>query len=189
MAALWSRARQKTGDEALIRALYEEHGRALLAYAQRLTGDRSAAEDVVQETLIRAWKNPDSLVNGKGSVRGWLLTVARNIITDRYRAKAARPTEVAESPGKPPVEKDHADAVVDSMLVMEALDRLSPDHRDVLREIYFQGRSVAEAAKALGVPPGTVKSRSHYALKALREMYTDNKPRTAKLVALKEVAA
>ncbi|UIX31051.1 sigma-70 family RNA polymerase sigma factor [Streptomyces sp. GQFP] len=189
MAALWSRARQRTSDEALIRALYEEHGRALLAYAQRLTGDRGAAEDVVQETLIRAWKNPDSLVNGKGSVRGWLLTVARNIITDRYRAKAARPTEVAESPGRPPVEKDHADAVVDSMLVMEALDRLSPDHRDVLREIYFQGRSVAEAAKALGIPPGTVKSRSHYALKALREMYADNKPRTAKLVALKEVAA
>ncbi|WP_405535527.1 sigma-70 family RNA polymerase sigma factor [Streptomyces sp. NBC_00075] len=188
MAALWSRARQRTSDEALIRALYEEHGRALLAYAQRLTGDRGAAEDVVQETLVRAWKNPDSLVNGKGSVRGWLLTVARNIITDRYRAKAARPTEVAESPGRPPVEKDHADAVVDSMLVMEALDRLSPDHRDVLREIYFQGRSVAEAAKALGIPPGTVKSRSHYALKALREMYADNKPRTAKLVALKEVA-
>ncbi|WP_369036667.1 sigma-70 family RNA polymerase sigma factor [Streptomyces adonidis] len=188
MAALWSRARQRTSDEALIRALYEEHGRALLAYAQRLTGDRGAAEDVVQETLVRAWKNPDSLVNGKGSVRGWLLTVARNIITDRHRAKAARPTEVAESPGRPPVEKDHADAVVDSMLVMEALDRLSPDHRDVLREIYFQGRSVAEAAKALGIPPGTVKSRSHYALKALREMYADNKPRTAKLVALKEVA-
>lgn len=135
MAALWSRARQRTSDEALIRALYEEHGRALLAYAQRLTGDRGAAEDVVQETLVRAWKNPDSLVNGKGSVRGWLLTVARNIITDRYRAKAARPTEVAESPGRPPVEKDHADAVVDSMLVMEALDRLSPDHRDVLRDL------------------------------------------------------
>lgn len=139
MAALWSRARQRTSDEALIRALYEEHGRALLAYAQRLTGDRGAAEDVVQETLVRAWKNPDSLVNGKGSVRGWLLTVARNIITDRYRAKAARPTEVAESPGRPPVEKDHADAVVDSMLVMEALDRLSPDHRDVLKRSTSRG--------------------------------------------------
>lgn len=127
MAALWSRSRQRqdTGDEALIRSLYEEHGRALLAYAQRLTGDRSAAEDVVQETLIRAWKHPDALVNGKGSVRGWLLTVARNIITDRYRAKAARPTEVAESVTTQPVEQDHADAVVDSMVVMEALDRLS----------------------------------------------------------------
>lgn len=189
MAAMWSRSRQRqdTGDEALIRSLYEEHGRALLAYAQRLTGDRSAAEDVVQETLIRAWKHPDALVNGKGSVRGWLLTVARNIITDRYRAKAARPTEVAESATTQPVERDHADAVVDSMVVMEALDRLSPDHRDVLMEIYFQGRSVAEAATRLGIPPGTVKSRSHYALKALRDMYAD-RPKAVELVALKGVA-
>lgn len=183
MAALWSRTRQKTSDEVLIRALYEEHGRALLAYAQRLTGDRSAAEDVVQETLIRAWKHSDTLVSGTGSVRGWLLTVARNIITDRYRAKAARPTEVSESPASAPVEEDHAEHVVDSIVVLEALDRLSPDHRDVLREIYFQGRSVAEAATRLGIPPGTVKSRSHYALKALREIYT------AEPVALKEVAA
>ncbi|MEU1181888.1 sigma-70 family RNA polymerase sigma factor [Streptomyces sp. NPDC005820] len=190
MAALWSRTRekQKASDEVLIRSLYEEHGRALLAYAQRLTGDHAAAEDVVQETLIRAWKHPDALVNGKGSVRGWLLTVARNIITDRYRAKAARPTEVAEFAAATPVERDHADAVVDSMLVMEALDRLSPDHRSVLEEIYFQGRSVAEAAKALGIPPGTVKSRSHYALTALRDLYGDRPTTPAKFVALKEVA-
>src|SRR5215212_6551995 len=146
--------------EALIRSLYEEHGRALLAYATRLTGDRAAAEDVVQETLVRAWRHPDALVNGKGSVRGWLLTVARNIVTDRVRARAARPQEVAESPATPPIERDHADQVVDSVVVLEALDRLSTDHRDVLMEIYFRGRSVTEAAQALGVPPGTVKSRS-----------------------------
>ncbi|MEO3976442.1 sigma-70 family RNA polymerase sigma factor [Streptomyces sp. CAU 1734] len=190
MAALWSRTRRRTSDEVMIRALYEEHGRALLAYAQRLTGDRSAAEDVVQETLIRAWKNPDSLVNGKGSVRGWLLTVTRNIVTDRYRARAARPTEVAESSTGGPVEKDHAESVVDSMVVMEALDRLSPDHREVLMEIYFQGHTVAEAAKILGIPAGTVKSRSHYALKALRELYTDKQqPGKPKLVVWKGAAA
>lgn len=189
MAALRLRSRHKqdTGDEALIRSLYEEHGRALLAYAQRLTGDRSAAEDVVQETLIRAWKHPEALVNGKGSVRGWLLTVTRNIITDRYRAKAARPTEVAESVTTQPVEQDHAEAVVNSIVVVEALDRLSPDHRDVLLEIYFRGRSVAEAAQALGIPPGTVKSRSHYALKALRDMYVD-RPKAVSAVEWKGVA-
>ncbi|MEU9605578.1 sigma-70 family RNA polymerase sigma factor [Streptomyces sp. NPDC048057] len=188
MAALWSRTRQKSSDEVLVRALYEEHGRALLAYAQRLTGDRSAAEDVVQETLIRAWRHQDVLTNGKGSVRGWLLTVARNIITDRSRARAARPTEVAESPTNGPVAHDHAEAVVDSMVVMEALDKLSPDHRDVLVEIYFQGRTVTEAAKVLGIPAGTVKSRSHYALKALREQYAE-KPGTGRLVVLKEAVA
>jgi RNA polymerase sigma-70 factor (ECF subfamily) len=182
MAALWSRKREAAADEALIRSLYEEHGRALLAYATRLTGDRAAAEDVVQETLVRAWRHPDALVNGKGSVRGWLLTVARNIVTDRIRAKAARPQEVAESPTTPPVERDHADSVVNSVVVLEALDQLSSDHRDVLMEIYFNGRSVTEAAEALGVPPGTVKSRSHYALRALRETFAGQQ------VALKGVA-
>jgi RNA polymerase sigma-70 factor, ECF subfamily len=171
MAALRSRRRQADADEALVRSLYVEHGRALLAYAARLTGDRAAAEDVVQETLVRAWKHPEVLVNGKGSVRGWLLTVARNIITDRARARASRPVEVAESPATPPVERDHADSVVDSMVVMAALDQLSGNHREVLVELYFRGRSVTEAADVLGIPPGTVKSRSHHALRALREAF------------------
>ncbi len=169
--ALRSRRRQADADEALVRSVYEEHGRALLAYATRLTGDRAAAEDVVQETLVRAWKHPEVLVNGKGSVRGWLLTVARNIVTDRVRARAARPAEVAESPVTPAVSRDHADSVVDSLVVLEALDQLSGHHRDVLVELYFRGSSVTEAARVLGIPPGTVKSRSHHALRALREVF------------------
>src|SRR5947209_4168354 len=95
---LGSRRPRESSDEALIRTLYQEHGRSLLAYATRLTGDRAAAEDVVQETLIRAWRHAAAMVNERGSVRGWLLTVARNIVTDPMRAKAARPREVAESP-------------------------------------------------------------------------------------------
>ena len=153
--------------ETLIRSLYEQHGRSLLAYATRLTGDRAAAEDVVQETLLRAWKHADDLVEGKGSVRGWLLTVARNIVTDRARARAARPAEVTavvdRSDGG-----DHAEAVVNTMVVLDALDQVSPEHREVLVELYYRGRSVTEAAATLGVPPGTVKSRSFYALRALR---------------------
>ncbi|AIJ24854.1 transmembrane anti-sigma factor [Amycolatopsis methanolica 239] len=91
MPVLRAAKRTAVADEALIRTLYEEHGRALLAYAHRLTGDHAAAEDAVQETLVWAWRHPDTLVNGKGSVRGWLLTVVRNIVADRFRAKAARP--------------------------------------------------------------------------------------------------
>lgn len=163
-----ARSRRCVADEALLRAVFEEHGRALLAYAMRLAGDRQAAEDIVQETLVRAWRNPDVLVNGKGSVRGWLLTVARNLAIDAVRAQAARPAEVPEIPPDLAPRRDHAESVVDSLVVMEALDELSDDHRDVLVEIYFKGSSVSEAAAALGIPPGTVRSRCYYALRSLR---------------------
>ncbi|NJP14534.1 sigma-70 family RNA polymerase sigma factor [Streptomyces thermoviolaceus] len=185
MAMPRSRARQAMSHEALIRAIYAEHGRALLAYATRLTGDRLAAEDVVQETLIRAWRHPEVVANPQGSLRGWLMTVARNIVTDRYRARAARPTEVAETESTAPVERDHAESVVDSVVLLDALERLKPEHRDVLVEIYYRGRTASEAAGRLGIPEGTVKSRAHHALKALRKVYAGTSVRGQ---GLKEVA-
>ena len=150
----------------------------MLAYATTLTRDRAAAEDVVQEALLRAWRHPDSLVNGKGSVRGWLLTVCRNIVKDQIRARNARPHEVAEGPVETAFEGDHADQVVNSMVVVDALSTLSTEHREVLEQIYLLGSTVAEAAKTLGIPPGTVKSRSYYALRALRESHPMGPGRT-----------
>ncbi|MGH3901895.1 MAG: sigma-70 family RNA polymerase sigma factor [Pseudonocardiaceae bacterium] len=168
MPGRWPRRRPKAHGEDLVRSLYAEHGNSLLAYATRLTDDRAAAEDIVQETLLRAWKHADALTGGRGSVRGWLLTVARNIVTDRYRAKAARAAEVGEQDQHAPAQRDHAEEVVNSMTVLDAMDRLSQEHRDVLVQLYYHGRNVAETAQVLGVPPGTVKSRSYYALRALR---------------------
>src|SRR3954469_6262127 len=123
MPSTRTRPHREVADEALVRALFQEHGRAMLAYATQLTRDRAAAEDVVQEALVRALRHPDSLVNGKGSVRGWLLTVVRNIVTDTVRARRARPAEVPESPTDPAVERDHADQVVASVVVVDALNR------------------------------------------------------------------
>jgi len=159
----------RTG-EALVRTLYDEHGRYLVAYAARLTGDRQLAEDIVQETLLRAWRHADRLTDQQGSVRGWLLTVARNIATDKARARKARPPEVGETPEIHDVraDRDHAEDVTNSLVVAEALRTLSPEHRAALIETYYQGRTMTEAARVLGVPPGTVKSRVHYALQQLR---------------------
>jgi RNA polymerase sigma-70 factor, ECF subfamily len=160
---------QRAPDEDLIRFLFAEHGRSVLAYVTRLTGDRAAAEDVLQETLLRAWRHADNLRNdSKGSVRGWLLTVARNIVTDRARARAVRPQEVGEPIDVPAVERDHAEQVVNEMAVLGAMDKLSAEHREVLVEMYYRGRTVAEAAQVLRIPPGTVKSRSYHAMRALR---------------------
>ncbi len=155
-------------DEALVTSLYAEHGATLLAYATRLTGDRQLAEDVVQETLLRAWRNAAKLTEERGSIRGWLFTVARNIVTDRVRARQARPAEVSESPATPPIAYDHADDVVNSVYVRHALQTLSPEHRAVLVTVYYGGKTATEAAEILGVPPGTIKSRAYYALRALR---------------------
>ncbi len=189
MARTLTRRREGAADEVLVRRLYAEHGGALLAYATRLMGDRALGEDVVQETLIRAWRNPEALTNNKGSVRGYLFTIARNLSIDKHRARAARPAEVAESPTTGPVERDHADQVVDSMVVLGAMDRLSHEHQDVLRSLYFQGRTVEETAESLGVPLGTVKSRSYYALRRLREVMAERPAARPALAVVAEGAA
>lgn len=163
-----SRTREDVADEALVRSLFADHGRAMLAYARQLTSDHAAAEDIVQEALVRAWRHSASLDEGKGSVRGWLLTVVRNIAYDRSRARKSRPFEVAENAFDAAVAADHADRVLDSIIVVDALDRLSVEHRQVLERVYLHGSTVSEAADELGIPPGTVKSRTYYAIRVLR---------------------
>jgi RNA polymerase sigma-70 factor (ECF subfamily) len=169
-----SRARKRdedvsvAGDE-LLRTLYAEHAGPLLGYVLKLTdGDRQRAEDVVQETLLRAWRHPESLDPSRGSLRPWLWTVARNIVVDAARARRARPFEVAEDALAAVSVDDQIDRALLSWEVAEALGTLSADHRAVLVETYYRGRTVAEAADALGIPTGTVKSRAFYALRALR---------------------
>ena len=142
----------------------------MLAYATRLTGDHSAAEDMVQEVLVRAWRHHVVPVAGKTAVRAWLFTVIRNLVVDRFRARNSRPIEVVETMMTQPVARDHADRVVNSMLVLQALDSLSPEHRAVLEDIYFHGKTVRETAETLGIPPGTVKSRTHSALRSLNRL-------------------
>jgi len=153
-------------DTELLRELHEQHAGALLSYALRLTGDRGRAEDVVQKTLLRAWREPQKLDPECGSQRSWLYAVARNIVIDEGPTTRWSPeTEIDRIPDQPI--GGASEPVADRHLVVAALGRLTPEHRHVLRECYFRGSSVTEAAHALGIAPGTVKSRAYYALRAL----------------------
>lgn len=159
---------KEAAEDQLMRALHDEHAPALWSFALRLTGgDRAQADDLVQETLLRAWKHPRVLDQSQGSARAWLFTVARRIAIDGWRSAAARSEVATESPPELAL-PDGTERALQGWLVAEALGELSAAHREVLGLCYFQGYSVADAARTLGVAPGTVKSRTHYALRALR---------------------
>jgi len=165
--AITAPRQERVADEAFVRALYSEHGGALLRYALHLTGgDTQRAEDLVQETIVRAWRHPEAL-NGRPA-RPWLFAVARNLAVDAYRARQSRPPEVGQAVLNTVPVVDDADRTLESWAVAEALAALRPDHRKVIVETYYRGCTVAEAAAALGIPAGTVKSRTYYALKALK---------------------
>jgi RNA polymerase sigma-70 factor (ECF subfamily) len=158
----------RTDDGELLRALHEEHAGALWSYVVGLTnGDQAQAQDVVQETMLRAWRNPQVLAQTSGSARGWLFTVAKRIVIDDWRTARSRRERVVERLPEQSVQ-DETEHLVNRHLVAAALRTLSAEHRAVLIECYFRRSSVAEASAALGVPPGTIKSRTHYALRALR---------------------
>lgn len=160
------------GSEAgaeMLRVLHAEHGDALYAHAMRLTGgDSHQAADLVQETMLRAWRHPEVMDPTRGSLRSWLFTTARNLAIDAWRRRNARVGEVVTDDVPEMPESDGTDRALESWLVADALNRLAPAHREVLVECFYGGRSVAEVATRLGVPPGTVKSRTHYALRSLK---------------------
>lgn len=192
LSMLWARMRDRAGsaerkssakrvngvatgtevlDESALRLLYAEHAGPVLAYLLKLTRDRARAEDLLQETMLRAWRRPSAFEPGRGSVRAWLCTVAHNLVVDDARSRSARPTEIElteYTEQRPEEGMDPYDAALRAWEVADALAALSAEHRAVIIEVYYHRATVAEAARTLGIPPGTVKSRTFYALRALR---------------------
>ena len=159
-------------DGQAVAHLYEDYAPLLLSYLMRLTkGDRYAAEDVLQETLVRAWHHPEVRGPDGRWTRPWLFTVARRIAIDHMRAQHARPPEVAVDWLEAiPDGGDEVHRALDAEEVRTALAELPDAQRDTLVELYFLEHTIAETAQRLGVPEGTVKSRRHYALRALRDL-------------------
>ncbi|GAB7042565.1 MULTISPECIES: sigma-70 family RNA polymerase sigma factor [Catenuloplanes] len=155
-----------------MRTLVRANADTLHRYLLRMANGRwEAAEDMLQETMLRAWHRIDDLPAEEEALRRWLFTVARNVAIDASRAQSVRPTEiVGVDVTWIPAAGSVADAVVERQALLGALQELSPDQRTVLLSLYVRDVSVAEAADVIGVPEGTVRSRSFYALRRMREL-------------------
>jgi len=163
------RTRDRARDEAFIRAVYDKHGVFLLRVTTGLLrGDSHQAQDLVQEAVLRAWQNADILDVEAEGIRPWLLTVVRNLVIDGYRARRARPPETIDTALNDMAGPESMDPALTKKVVREALSDLTLQHREILVHVEFLDQSVAWTAKTLGIPPGTVKSRTHLALRALR---------------------
>ncbi|MEV0036460.1 sigma-70 family RNA polymerase sigma factor, partial [Streptomyces sp. NPDC050804] len=165
--------RQRVADEAFIRAIYDKHGTTLLRVTTGLlNGDTHRAEDIVQEAVLRAWRHAHTLDPHANGIRPWLITVIRNLIIDNHRARQARPPETTDTILTDMPAPEHTDQALTKKLVLEALHDLTPAHREILLHVQYLDHTVTQTATTLGIPPGTVKSRTHLALRALKQALT-----------------
>jgi RNA polymerase sigma-70 factor (ECF subfamily) len=153
-------------EEQSFGSRYRELTGPLTAHVLRLVGgDRQLAEDIVQETMLRAWTRAAELP--AAAQRPWAFTTARHLAIDAMRVRRARPTgtfaELSAAPAS-----DDIDAALDDVLLADAFQSLSAEHRRMLFDCYFRGQTAARIATDRDLPPGTVRSRIHYALRALR---------------------
>jgi RNA polymerase sigma-70 factor, ECF subfamily len=166
---------EDSGDPASedpLEAIYRLHGKALYRFLLRLTfGDRRETEDLLQETFLRAWRFQQDHVTDVTHLRPWLYTVARRVAIDAARARQARPAEVTITDlGSLATTDDDMERVLIAVTIRRGLMSLTPDHRRVLIEVFYHGRTSAEAAAVLGIPKGTARSRMFYALRALGDV-------------------
>jgi RNA polymerase sigma-70 factor, ECF subfamily len=163
----------RSGDE--LRELYRRYAPELFGFATSALGDRELAEEVVQDVFAQLWRHAEDYDQRRASVRTWLYAIARNRIIDAHRRAAARPKRAADDDSL-----DTAagmDAALDHAVlrwqVTAALARLSPAHREVIRLAHYAGLTMREISERTGVPLGTVKSRTSYALRHLRLIFDE----------------
>ncbi|WP_235501771.1 RNA polymerase sigma factor [Aeromicrobium sp. Root472D3] len=155
--------------DALAREGYALHGAELYRYALGRLLDDAAAQDVVQETIVRAWRAGDRYDPQTSSLRTWLFAIARNVVADHLsaRRRAAALPDLVDQPGKDHM-SDHSAALADVDLVTRALGLISHDHRTAIVETYLRDRSYDDVAADLGVSVSTLRSRVFHGLRHLR---------------------
>jgi len=162
------------GDtNAAVRQLYSDHAQALRGYVRRFCPDHASADDIVQETFIRAWRHPAAAHPGRPPDPAVVDPGRAQLLTDADRAARSRPVTVPAAAIEDPAEDSGLGQVLDRRVVADALQRLSPAHRSVLVEAFYHDGTTAMVARQLGIPDGTARSRLHYALHALRRHLED----------------
>jgi RNA polymerase sigma-70 factor, ECF subfamily len=160
---------QVESSEQSLRALYREYGGELYGFAVNCLGDRGLAEELVQDVFTRVWRHADKFDPSRATFRTWLYGIARNAVIDFNRRRSVRPSLAAhEQDEDPQALTDSIEQAVLAWQVAAALERLTPEHREVIRLAHFQGLTLREVAERTGLPLGTVKSRASYALRGLR---------------------
>ena len=152
----------------VLRELHDTYAGPLLAFALRLSGDQQRAEEAVQDALLRAWQHPEAVDGSRGSAQAWLYTVVRNRLNDGWRRDASRPRTSSLAILESVSTHDEVERAVEAWGVGDAMRKLSDNHREILHYSYYLGLSVEETSSLLQIPTGTVKSRTYYALRALR---------------------
>ncbi len=161
-------------DDRLLTALYETYVVVVRRFVRTYVADPEHAEDAVQETFLRAWRHIDRIDVAEGNPRSFLFTTARNVLIDQWRAQSRRAELVHDDTtvNAAPTEDDVTKSL-ERILINESLRTLSTEHRDVIKALYFDDLSVTEAAARLDVAVGTIKSRSYYAVRALRVAFDE----------------
>lgn len=162
--------RMADGDAAALGLLYDRYGTLLFSVGVRILSDRHAAEDLVQDVFLEAWRKSAEYDPARASVRTWLILRARSRALDRLMSASARRTVSMEdvTVPEPAASGTGMDNRADADRVHLALADLSAEQRQVLELTFFQGLSSGEIARQVGVPVGTVKSRLRAALGGLR---------------------
>jgi RNA polymerase sigma-70 factor (ECF subfamily) len=158
------------GDRTAFEALYRRYARPVFGLALRRLGDRGRAEDAVQETFASVWRSARTYRPERGPGAPWLYAVARNAIVDRSRGRTDASGDVPEQASDEPDPAERTEQSWVAWRVHRALEELPEREREVIALAYWSGLSQSEVAEFLGIPLGTVKTRTRAALQRLADV-------------------